>query len=279
MYFCFADESGDINPSNPKSRFFLICGMLIDEKHLLGFEKKVAELALNFNLRKKINLKSVQRHRYEYKPFTRLSESKRKKFWSELFRIFFDCEIDLVASILDKWSFIKKYKPKVREDILSRTYMHFLEKSDQIINERNDFQIMIFDETPKKVEIRKKHFWWINHDTPIKQEINSTYWAPFFIREEESHLLQMAHNCAYNLNFLFNKNKIDYFKIIKDSFAKYRTLRGERIAIKIFPDVGEKNILYQWKDFEICYWNYTGHDLRSLEEIQKMENFKWPPAL
>ena len=73
MYFCFADESGDTNIFNQKSRFFLICGMLIHEKYLLNFEEKVAELSLNFNLRKKINLKSVQRHNYEYKPFIVIS--------------------------------------------------------------------------------------------------------------------------------------------------------------------------------------------------------------
>lgn len=40
MYFCFADESGDTNIFNQKSRFFLICGMLIHEKYLLNFEEK-----------------------------------------------------------------------------------------------------------------------------------------------------------------------------------------------------------------------------------------------
>jgi len=275
MYFCFADESGDTNIFNQKSRFFLICGMLIHEKYLLNFEEKVAELSLNFNLRKKINLKSVQRHNYEYKPFTRLSITK-KKFWNELFTIFHDCNIKLVASVLDKWSFAIKYKPIPREDIMSRTYMHFLEKSDQIVKEKKDFQIIIIDETPRKDDLRHKHFWWINHDT-TKQEINNTYWAPFFIREEESHLLQMAHNCAYNIHFLFNKNKKDYFKIIKDSFGKYKTHRGVKTAIKVFPDLGKKNILYKCSKFEVCYWNYTGKDERSLEEIQKMKSFKWPP--
>lgn len=276
MFFCFADESGNTDICHQETRFFIICGMLVKDSKLLKFEEDVANLAQEYNLRKKINLKNVQRWRYDYNRFGSLSQTRREQFWMDLYKIFFDCDIGLIASVLDKWSFAKKYKPEVRDPIISRTYMHFLEKADQVAREFDDFEIIVFDETDEKDNIRHKHYWWVNHGT-TQQKIENTYWAPFFIREEESHLLQMAHVCAYNLDFLFNKQRPDYFNIVKDVYRTYETLRGKKRALKVFPDVGGKNVIFRCNDFEVSYWDYNGEDLRSEQEIRKMKSFIWPP--
>jgi len=274
MLFCFADESGNENIFDPNSRFFIICGMLIKDDKLLEFEEDVANLAQGYDLKKKINLKGVQRWYYDYNRFGRLSLNKRKQFWKDLYKIFYKSQIHLVASVLDKWSFAKNYKPNVRDPVINRTYMHFLEKADQIVGESSEFEIIVFDETDKnkKEIIRHKHYWWVNHGTPY-QEIRNTYWAPFFIREEESHLLQMAHICAYNLDFLFNKQKSDYFYFIKDAFCKYGTWKGKKVAIKVFPDTGTKYVIFRCENFEVSYWDYNEKDWRSEEEIERMKNF------
>jgi hypothetical protein len=275
MFLCFADESGNENIYDRQSRFFIISGMLTEDKNLLMFEEDIANLAQKYSLRKKINLKSVERWRYDYNRFGKLSMRKRKQFWSDLYEIFYNCKIGLVASILDKWSFARKYKPKVRDSILERTYMHFLEKTDQVVGGKDDFEIIVFDDTEKKDTLRHKHYWWVNHDTPY-QEINNSYWALFFMREEESHLLQMAHICAYNLDFLFNKQRSEYFNIIKEAYCKYTTKYGERLAIKIFPSIGTKCKIFESGNIKLFYWDYDDRDLRSEEEIRKMKDFTWP---
>lgn len=277
MFFCFADESGNEGICDSQCRFFIICGMLVRSEYLLKFEEKVANLGTKYNLKKKINLKSVQRWHYDYKRFGSLSLAKRVEFWTDLYEIFRDCDVGLAASILDKWSFAKKYKPEVRESIISRTYMHFLEKTDQVMGESGDFQIIIFDETSNKDIIKHKHYWWVNHKT-TQQAISNSYWAPFFITEEESHLLQMAHICAYNLDHLFNKQKTEYFDILKEAYCEYKTKSGKKLAMKVFPDVGRKQTLFRWKNHEICYWDYVGIDLRSVDEMQQMEQYVWPPV-
>lgn len=117
------------------------------------------------------------------------------------------------------------------------------------------------------------HGTWINRE--IGQDIDNTYWTPFFIREQESHLLQMAHICVYNLNSLFNQGRCDYFECIKDAFCKYGTKTGKKVAIKVFPNEGEKRTIFKCEDFEVAYWNYNKQDLRSEEEIEKMKSFIW----
>jgi len=103
--------------------------------------------------------------------------------------------------------------------------------------------------------LRKCHYFWENFGTGW-QKIEKIYWAPFFIREEESHLMQIADICSFNLHRLFNQEKCDYFEKIKNYFYWYGTKLGKRIAIKVFPDKGEKVILYKCEDLEIRYWNF-----------------------
>lgn len=150
MLFCFADESGNEDIFNPDFRFFIICGMLVKGDKLLSFEEDIAELGQKYNLKKKINLKDVQRWHYDYTRFGNLSLNKKKQFWEDLYEIFHDSQIHLVASILDKWSFAKHYKSNIRDPILNRTYMHFLEKADQVVKAEDEFEIVIYDETDKK---------------------------------------------------------------------------------------------------------------------------------
>ena len=230
-----------------------MCSLIVNEKQINLFEQYISNLGKEFGLAQRINLKKIRRAKYDYSPFERLSYKKKKEFWEKICSSLDIFGFKIVASVIDKKSHNEKYSHP--DPALKLSYKFLLEKIDQFLIEKNENGIVIYDENMKKEELRKCHYFWENFGTGW-QKIEKIYWAPFFIREEESHLMQMADIGSFSLHRLFNQKKCDYFEKIKDSFYWYGTKSGRKIAIKVFPDAGEKISLYECKDFEICYWNF-----------------------
>jgi len=237
MLVCFVDECGPTSLEDTQ-RFLVLSSAVIDSEKMTKIEDEFTQVLKKHSLSQIQTIKAARRSRYDFPAFNKLSLSKKKAFWADVFDLCESNKVKFFSSIVDTLSLSRKYKEP--DDPYERAYKHILERADLFSRKSKLSSIIVLDMTDKGKRLAEKHAKWKAYGTE-QQGIEKVYKAPFFVHDDYTNLICLADGCCYSLWRLFEKGDNLIFDMI---YSKLHYSHKRKLAIKIFPDCGTKVDVY-----------------------------------
>jgi hypothetical protein len=162
-YYFFLDESGDHGLSTIDSSFpvFVLCGVLISGKNYDQLNESFSKIKDTFWEGKKVIFHSRDIRKCEKEFKILLDNSIKQKFYRELDEVVSTLPYTVIASIIDKDQYVKKYG-KLKDDVYEIALSFLVERAVFFLDDLNakvSPLYFIIEERGKKEDILlKKHF-------------------------------------------------------------------------------------------------------------------------
>jgi hypothetical protein len=205
-YYLFIDESGDHGLLNIDGSFpvFVLCGVIMSENEYSVLSKSFNNIKTTLWGNKKVILHSRDIRKCEKEFKILLDINTKQKFYNSLDNVISKSEYTIIASIIDKESYVKKYG-KLKNDVYEISLSFIVERTIFFLDSlKTDIDTLFFiiEERGKKEDIQlKKHFESIRNTGTfyITPERLKTYNLKIEFRNKKKNIngLQLSDLVAY----------------------------------------------------------------------------------
>ena len=242
-YYFFIDESGDHGLSNIDSSFpvFVLCGTILADKDYDSFDENFDRIKEIFWKDKKVIFHSRDIRKCEKEFKILLDYEVKQKFYAQLDSVISGSNYSIIASIIDKIAYIKKYG-KLNNDVYEIALSFIVERVIFYLNSlktKIDTLFFVLEERGKKEDIQlKKHFDSIRNKgtyylTPDRLKLCNLK-IEFRNKKQNVNGLQLSDLVAYPIaRYAMDKERANpAFDIIKPKIYS----KGSRtFGLKFFP--------------------------------------------
>jgi hypothetical protein len=242
-YYLFIDESGDHGLSNIDCSFpvFVLCGVFMSDTEYASINDSFDVIKRNFWNNKKVifHSRDIRKCDKEFKIL--LDIDVKQQFYSSLDEAVSNLPYTVIASVIDKEEYIKKYG-KLKNDVYEIALSFIVERAifylDSLSTKINTL-FFIIEERGKKEDIQlKKHFESISNRGTyyLTPERIKTYNLKIEFRNKKQNIngLQLSDLVAYPIaRYAMDKERANpAFEIVKPKiYSKGTKLYG----LKYFP--------------------------------------------
>lgn len=162
-YYLFLDESGDHGLKNIDINFpvFVLCGIIISETEYNNLIRVFNDLKKRFWGVHKVILHSRDIRKCNNEFQILFDPEIKKSFIEELNKVIIHTDFKVIASVIDKKSFVKKYG-KLKDDVYEVSLSFIIERSVFFLDSLNDPKAklsLIIEQRGKKEDAKlKSHF-------------------------------------------------------------------------------------------------------------------------
>ena len=242
-YYLFIDESGDhglvnLDPSFP---VFLLCGLLVSKENYLLTRDNINNLKRKFWNNKEVILHSRDIRKCE-KEFQILFDlNLKREFYSGINRIIIDSQYRIIASAINKSSYIKRYG-KLSNDVYELALSFIIERAifslDEIADTEKQLNIIIEKRGKKEDKKLSEHFQRLLArgtgfvSAERLKEVNTKIF--FKDKKENINGLQLCDLLAYPIaRYVIEPKRANpAFEVLA---GKIYSKNGKRYGLKIFP--------------------------------------------
>jgi hypothetical protein len=242
-YYVFIDESGEANIKRPDPRFeiFVLCGVIFRED---GYEK--FDAALKELKRKHFGTEDIVFHSYKMRkqigPFKIFQDKEvLKDFYVSIEKIFLEHMYRIVACIVDKENYRKKYPDKnfAYEDALTFLVERSISCSRR--NVANSLHFCLETRSERKdIQLKKLYTKIVKYGTDYKSTADFQVCHPnlfFRVKEQNINGLQFADLCAFPIAIktLSPKSRQPTYDLFENKIFSNWYGRKEGYGLKYFP--------------------------------------------
>jgi hypothetical protein len=242
-YYLFIDESGDHGLSNIDSSFpvFVLCGIFLSENNYTSLNESFTKIKETFWKDKKVIFHSRDIRKCEKEFKILLDNDTKQKFYQKLDETIVKSTYTVIASIIDKEEYIKKYG-KLKTDVYEIALSFLVERAIFYLDSlktKIGTLYFVLEERGKKEDIQlKKHFESIRNKgtyylTPDRLK---TYNLKIEFRNKKQNIngLQLSDLVAYPIaRYAMDKERANpAFDIVKPKIYSKGT---KMYGLKYFP--------------------------------------------
>lgn len=189
MKFLFVDES-----DKKEAKYFLLCGIIIEDKYLLKLNNELQVLKNLDNLQ---NLKDSRK--------TNLSENKRVELTEKIFTLLAKSECKVLSGVLGEYALSASTELLRRYDDAS---FFVIERFVLQLRQFGQFGFVIFDSSDKKLQRKLEDKFYekvlnadvLMHSNRLGEYKEFLFPTLFFARDEYTNIIQAADLIAVSLN-------------------------------------------------------------------------------
>jgi hypothetical protein len=242
-YYLFIDESGDHGLSNIDKSFpvFVLCGVFMSETEYEVINKSLDAIKINFWSNKKVifHSRDIRKCDKEFKIL--LDLDIKQKFYSSLDGAVSGLPYVVLASVINKEDFIKKYG-KLKNDVYEIALSFIIERAIFYLDSlktKGDTLFCIIEERGKREDIQlKKHFETLRNKGTyfLSPERIKTYNLKIEFKNKKQNIngLQLSDLVAYPIaRYAMDKERANpAFEIVKPKIYSKGT---KKYGLKYFP--------------------------------------------
>jgi hypothetical protein len=242
-YYLFIDESGDHGLSNIDSSFpvFVLCGIFLSENNYTSLNESFTKIKETFWKDKKVIFHSRDIRKCEKEFKILLDNNIKQKFYEKLDETIVKSTYTVLASIIDKEEYIKKYG-KLKTDVYEIALSFLVERAIFYLDSlktKIGTLYFVLEERGKKEDIQlKKHFESIRNKGTyyLTPERLKTYNLKIEFRNKKQNIngLQLSDLVAYPIaRYAMDKERANpAFDIVKPKIYSKGT---KMYGLKYFP--------------------------------------------